>query len=58
MTLMRGEVVLEREKNNSLISEKPPNLVGTKEESRCRKLQVLAYLLLIVNQSTSSAKGA
>ena len=55
---MREEVVLEREKNNSSISEKPPNPVGTKEESRCRKSQVLAYLLLVVNQSTSAAKGA
>ena len=54
---MRGEVVLEREKNNSLIGEKPPNPMGTKKESQCRKSQVLAYLLLVVNQSTSAAKG-
>ena len=56
---MRGEVVLEREKNNSSIGEKPPNLVGTKEENRYRKSQVhLAFLLLVVNQSTIAAKGA
>ena len=55
---MRREVVLEREKNNSSIGEKPPNPVGIKEKSRSRKLQVLAYSLLVVNQSTSAAKGA
>ena len=55
---MKGGVVLEREKNNSLIGEKPPNLVGTKKENRCRKSQVhLAFLLLLVNQSTIAAKS-
>ena len=56
--LVKAEVVLEWEKNNSSIDEKPLNLVGTKEESQCRKSQTLAYLLLVVNQSTSAAKGA
>ena len=47
------------EKNNSSISKKPPNPVGTKEENRYGKSQVhLAFLLLVVNQSTIAAKGA
>ena len=47
------------EKNNSSISEKPPNPMGTKEENRYRKSQVhLAFLFLVVNQSTIAAKGA
>ena len=56
---MKGGVVLEREKNNSSIGEKTPNPVRTKEENRCRKSQVhLAFLLLVVNQSTIAVKGA
>ena len=51
------EIILE--KNNSLISEKPPNPVGTKEENRYKKSQVhLAFLLLVVNPSTIAANGA
>ena len=46
------------EKSNNLIGEKPPNLMGTKEKNRYRKLQILAFLLLVVNPSTSVAKGA
>ena len=47
-----------REKNNSLIGEKPPNLVRNKEGNRCRKSQVcLTFLLLVVNPSTIVAKG-
>ena len=49
--LMKGQVVLEREKNNSLIVKKPPNLVETKRENRYRNFQIyLAFLLLLVNK--------
>ena len=41
---IRREIALEREKNNSLISEKPPNLVETEKENSCRK--ILAYYLI------------
>ena len=53
---IRGEEArsLWRRKSDRLIGEKPLNLVGTKEENRCRKSQVhLAFLLLIVNYSLS-----
>ena len=56
---MRGEIVLKREKKNSMIGKKPPKSVGTKEENQCRKFQVhLAFLLFVDNQSTIAAKGA
>ena len=46
------------EKNNSLISEKPLNPVGTKEENQCKKSKIhLAFLFFIVNQSTNAAKN-
>ena len=46
-------------KNNSSIGEKPPNPVGPKEENWYKKSQVhLAFLFLVVNQSTIAAKGA
>ena len=51
------EIVLE--KNNSLIGEKSPNPIRTKEENWYKKSEILlAFLLLIVNQSTIMAKGA
>ena len=52
MVLIKEEVVLEREKNNSLISKKSFNSVETKEENHYRKFQFhLVFLLFIVNQS-------
>ena len=51
---MRGDVVLERKKNNSSIGKKPPNLMRIKEENQYRKSQVnLAFLFLVVNQFLS-----
>ena len=36
--LMRREVVLEREKNNNSIGEKPPNPVGLRRKTKVEKI--------------------
>lgn len=52
MVLKRGKIAFRDKKNNSSISEKPPNLVEIEEKNRYRKSQVcLGFLFPIVDQS-------